>query len=100
MLLVQANPHGSRRGWNRRIAAGEEETTWFERHGSSPITEVQERWPASYRNIVERRIEVIESNRDIRLIERPEYKRRWQWEPWEKEHERALRQWLLTRLEG
>ena len=33
----------------RQIAAGEEETTWFERHGSTPITEIPAHWPADYR---------------------------------------------------
>jgi hypothetical protein len=83
----------------RRVAAGEEETTWFERHGSTPITEIPAHWPEAYRGLVERRIQVIEANREIGLIERPEYKRRWQWEPWKKQQERALRDWLLDRLE-
>ena len=29
----------------RRIAAGETESTWFERHGSTPITELPAHWP-------------------------------------------------------
>ena len=33
------------------------------------------------------------------LLEKPEYKRRWAQEPWEKRQERALRDWLLDRLE-
>ena len=42
------------------------------------------------------------SRRDpnIRLIEQPEYKRRWNTEPWESQLERALREWLLDRLES
>lgn len=83
----------------RRIAAGEEQTTWFDRHDSTPITEPPSHWPADYRALVERRIELIGSDLDIGLIERPEYKRRWQWEPWEKLQESALRSWLLDRLE-
>jgi hypothetical protein len=50
--------------------------------------------------LVERRIAAIESNRDIALIERPEYKRRWNTEPWEEQETRALRNWLLDRLEA
>jgi len=83
----------------RRVAAGEEQTTWFERHGSTPITELPADWPADYRTLVERRIELIKNDRDLGLIERPEYKRRWQWELWEKQQERELRGWLLDRLE-
>jgi len=84
----------------RRIAAGEEESTWFERHGSTPITEIPSDWPDDYRNLVQRRIEIIESDANIALIERPEYKRRWNTEPWDQQQERALRGWLLDRLES
>jgi hypothetical protein len=84
----------------RRIAAGEEQTTWFERHGSKPITELPMHWPDGYRAIVERRIALIESDRNIGLIERPEYKRRWNTESWEDQEQHALRDWLLDRLEG
>jgi hypothetical protein len=83
----------------RQIAAGELETAWFERHRSTPITEIPEHWPASYRAIVERRIEIIESDPSIGLIERPEYKRRWSMESWEDMERQALRGWLLDRLE-
>ena len=68
----------------RKMAAGELETTWFERHGSTPITEIPADWPEDYRQLVERRIEVIETNRNIALIEQPEYKRRWNTEPWDR----------------
>ncbi len=83
----------------RKMAGGEWETTWFERHRSTPITELPRQWPQAYRRLVERRIELIESDRSIRLIEQPEYKRRWNTEPWEEQQERALREWLLNRLE-
>jgi hypothetical protein len=56
-------------------------------------------WPAAYRDLVQRRLDVIASNPSIRLLERPEYKRRWASESWEKRQERALRGWLLDRLE-
>ncbi len=84
----------------RRIAAGEVETTWFERHGSTPITEIPAHWPADYRALVKRRIDTIEKNANVALIEQPEYKRRWKDEPWEAQQERALRNWLLDRLEA
>jgi len=83
----------------RRMAAGELETTWFERHRSKPITEIPAHWPEDYRRLVERRIALIEQDRNVGLIERPEYKRRWNQEPWESQEQRALRGWLLDRLE-
>ena len=83
----------------RKMAAGELETTWFERHGSTPITEIPSHWPQPYRDLVERRIALIEADRNIGLIEQPEYKRRWNTEPWDEQLDRALREWLLNRLE-
>ena len=84
----------------RRMAAGELETRWFERHGSTPITEAPAHWPEDYRALVARRIELIGSGRSIGLLEKPEYKRRWNTEPWEDQERRALRAWLLDRLES
>ena len=84
----------------RRMAAGKVETKWFERPGSTPITEIPAHWPGAYRDLVQRRIDAIEKNANIALIERPEYKRRWNDEPWEAQRDRALRGWLLDRLEA
>ncbi len=83
----------------RMLRDDEEETAWFTRHGSTPITEIPEHWPAEYRDLVRRRLELIASDPSIRLLEKPEYKRRWAQEPWEKRQERALSNWLLDRLE-
>jgi hypothetical protein len=84
----------------RRVAAGQESTTWFERHASTPITEIPDHWPEDYRGVVQRRIALIESDRNIGLIERPEYKRRWNSPSWESLEQAALRDWLLARLES
>ena len=84
----------------RRIAAGTETTTWFERHGSTPITEIPARWPEAYRRVVQRRIDLIERDKSIGLIERPEFKRRWNSPTWEGLERSALRDWLLARLEA
>jgi hypothetical protein len=83
----------------RKMAAGEEETQWFARHGSTPITELPEHWPADYRALVERRLEKIAEDPFLHLIERPECKRRWATKSWEEMESEALRTWLLDRLE-
>jgi hypothetical protein len=83
----------------RKMASGALETTWFERHGALPSTEIPAAWPDDYKRLVERRMALIETNRNIGLIEQPEYKRRWNTESWESQLERALRSWLLDRLE-
>lgn len=83
----------------RRMKDGEE-TAWFDRHGSIPLTEIPGHLPADYRNLLHRRLAAIESNSHVRLLERPEYKRRWATEPWDKQVKAALRGWLLDRVEG
>ncbi|MEU2577755.1 BREX-2 system adenine-specific DNA-methyltransferase PglX [Streptomyces anulatus] len=83
----------------RRIASGETSNEWFKRHGSTPITEIPARWPAAYREVVQKRIDAIESSRAIGMIERPEYKRRWATEGWDALQQKALRSWLLDRIE-
>ena len=65
-----------------------------------PSPRLPSHWPDAYRKLVERRIEIIETNKEIGLIEKPEYKRRWNDEPWEEQQQRALRNWLLDRLES
>jgi hypothetical protein len=84
----------------RRVAVGEASDEWFKRHNSTPITEIPAHWPAPYREIVQKRIDAIESNRAIGMIERPEYKRRWATEGWDALQEKALRSWLLDRMEN
>ncbi|MER6274009.1 BREX-2 system adenine-specific DNA-methyltransferase PglX [Streptomyces sp900105755] len=84
----------------RKVAAGEiVETAWFSRHHSTPVTEIPAYWPDWYQAIVQSRIDVIEKRKDIALIERPECKRRWASQPWQKREKEALLTWLLDRAE-
>ncbi|MET8286053.1 BREX-2 system adenine-specific DNA-methyltransferase PglX [Streptomyces sp. NPDC005132] len=83
----------------RRVAAGEATDEWFKRHGSTPITEIPSHWPTAYQQVVQKRINAIESSRAIGMVERPEYKRRWATEGWDALQEKALRSWLLDRIE-
>jgi hypothetical protein len=54
----------------------------------------------SFEAIVQRRIDQIETDSNIKLIERPEYKRRWNTPQWNDLEHAALRDWLLARLES
>lgn len=83
----------------RRIEAGAEGIAWFERHRSVPVAEIPADWPADYRAIVEKRLVLMESDHSIRLLEKPEYKRRWATVPWEKQLKEALESAILDRLE-
>ena len=84
----------------RRVAAGKETTNWFERHGSTPTTEIPARWPETYRKVVQHRIELIERDPTLRLLEQPLYKRRWNSPKWADLEQATLRDWLLARLEA
>jgi hypothetical protein len=86
----------------RRVAAGGADTSWFTHHNHrfTPVVELPEHWPAQYRQLVEKRLAAIESNSFIRLLEKPEYKRRWARDPWDVELSRALKDWLLDKLEN
>ena len=76
------------------------EDEWFERHRAARLEKPSPAWPADYRALVQRRIAVIAENKHIALIERPECKRRWSTEGWDKMQTAALRDWLLDRLEA
>jgi hypothetical protein len=84
----------------RRIGSGKEESVWFERHGSVAIQDVPVEWPADYRALIEKRLALMESDRSIGLLERPEYKRRWATVPWDKQLREALEGAILDRLEN
>lgn len=83
----------------RRVEAGQEETAWFERHESTPVVDLPASWPEDYRALVQRRLDLMESDRSIGLLEHPEYKRRWATVPWDKQAREALETAILDRLE-
>ncbi|HPY24839.1 MAG TPA: BREX-2 system adenine-specific DNA-methyltransferase PglX [Mycobacterium sp.] len=85
----------------RQLAAGTSQSTWFTHHNHrfTPVTEIPDHLPADYRELLQRRLDAIASNPSIRLLERPEYKRRWAMESWDKQVDSALRGWLLDRVE-
>lgn len=83
----------------RRVEKGEASNEWFKRHNSTPITELPDHWSDAYKAVVQKRIDVIEASRAIGMVERPEYKRRWATEGWDALQKRALKSWLLDRME-
>jgi Eco57I restriction-modification methylase len=87
------------RAFEISLARSGEQGSWFKAHGSTAITKLPESWPIAYRNLVQRRLELIAEHPFLRLLEKPEYKRRWAQESWRNRQEKALRKWLLDRLE-
>ncbi|MET4639581.1 BREX-2 system adenine-specific DNA-methyltransferase PglX [Mycetocola sp. 2940] len=84
----------------RKLSDGVVESAWFSRHDREAITELPAHWSQEYRAIVEERLAEIESNPWIRLLEQPEYKRRWAGDSWDQQLPSALREALLDLLEA
>lgn len=84
----------------RQVEAGTETTTWFSRHGSSPILDAPSSWPKAYLELVEGRLSLIDENPSIRLLEVPNNKRRWLTISWDEQVAEALRSAVLDRLES
>lgn len=82
------------------LARSGKETAWFERHHSHPTTELPEGLSPSQSTAYARRLELIDGDRKLRLLESPEFKRRWADDPWDKKVTDALTYWLLGRLES
>lgn len=78
----------------------EEDLAWFDRHGASPTKDLPASWPDDYRDLVQRRIDLIASEPSIRLLEKPEFKRRWAVTAWDIQVTEALRRAILDRLES
>jgi hypothetical protein len=100
LLPIDPNERAMEVRLAREVAAGKAETAWFDRHGRTPLTALPSNRPDWYRDLVERRLEAIESNPSLRLLERPEYKRRWNGPTWDQLVTSAVRDAILDRLEG
>lgn len=75
-------------------------SAWFERHNIKPIYSVPEHWPKQYQELINKRIAITYENRSLNLIEKPEFKRRWSTTSWDEELFKALKSWLLERIEN
>ena len=84
----------------RKIGDETEEAAWFERHGSTPITAMPADWPEDYCVLVQARLDLIASDPFIGLLERPEYKRRWNSPTFDDLLPGALRDYILDKLEA
>lgn len=97
--LVQAGERAFEILLARELAANGGSDAWFTRHDLVQTTEIPNHWTDDYKSLIEKRLAVMQSNRFIKLIEKPEYKRRWLPLEWEKQETEALRNWLLSFLE-
>ncbi|MBN8207046.1 BREX-2 system adenine-specific DNA-methyltransferase PglX [Microbacterium esteraromaticum] len=84
----------------RDVEAGRVVTSWFARHKRAPLTDLSASWPAWYTELVDRRLAAIDANRSLRMLEQPEYKRRWNTPSWDDQLADAVHTALLDRLEA
>lgn len=80
-------------------ADDDEKSAWWSRHGHDRVTEVPRSYSDAHRARLQQRIDLIESDPRLALLETPPYKRRWQLADWASETKKAAESWLLERLE-
>lgn len=84
----------------RSVIAGASSNAWFSRHSRNMVASVPSSWSPDRRALFERRITLIETDANIRLLEQPAYKRRWATPSWESLLAEALTSFVLDRLES
>ena len=74
-------------------------TAWFARNGYWSPSQASEAYAPVYQRLIETRIAIIDRNKQIRLIERPEYKHRWTVPSYHDATAQALREFLVDAAE-
>ncbi|WP_394255773.1 BREX-2 system adenine-specific DNA-methyltransferase PglX [Pseudoclavibacter helvolus] len=83
------------------LADGDAEgPAWFARHGSTPTNSIPPAWPEDYQVLMRQRLRVINSEPAIRLLEKPDFKRRWAASSWDDQVAEALRVVILDQLDS
>lgn len=98
--LVQAGERAFEILLARESATNGGSNAWFTRHNLVQTTKIPAHWPDNYKALIEKRLAIMQTDRFIKLIEQPEYKRRWLPLEWQKQEETALQNWLLNFLEA
>lgn len=87
-------------GLAREVVPGWENTAWFERHWRAPnVAGPNPAWPHEYFELWMNRYSAIQGNPALRMLERPEFKRRWVTPSWTDLVAVAVREVLLEQLE-
>lgn len=89
------------RAFERAMLEAGAETTWFARNGYAlPTDEALAAWPAPQRALLALRVALLQGDRSLGLIERPEHKRRWTARDFDAEAQEAATACLLDRVEA
>jgi hypothetical protein len=84
----------------RAAAVGEATNYWFDAMNVSPCKEIPSKYPERIRTRLEQRLALIENDAMLRMLESPEYKRKWESSQWEQDVKTASFAWLASRLES
>jgi len=80
-------------------AEPDEKSAWWSRHGHDKVTEIPEQYTAATRRRIQDRMDRIEADPRLQLLESFPHKRRWQLPDLPAEEKKAAESWLLDRLE-
>lgn len=80
-------------------ADDEEKSAWWSRHGHDRVTEIPPHYSEAMRSRIQARMDLIEGDPKLQLIEQAAYKRRWQTPDLDAETKSAAESYLLDRLE-
>jgi hypothetical protein len=75
-------------------------TAWFDRHDWSPATALPGDAPAAWADLVARRRALTAATPHLQLLEAPVHKRRWYNPAFKEDEDKALREFLLDKLEA
>ncbi|MBT2474608.1 BREX-2 system adenine-specific DNA-methyltransferase PglX [Microbacterium sp. ISL-103] len=84
----------------RRVAAGDLVTRWLDEFATVSVTEVPDFPDVGYAELVESRLNEITRNAAIRLLETPDFKRKWETPGWDVLVSKEIVKELLERLEA
>jgi hypothetical protein len=80
-------------------ADADEKSAWWSRQGHDRVIEIPAHYPESTRQLLQARLDAIENDPRLQMLESPAYKRRWQTPDLQKFEIEAAERWLLVRLE-
>ncbi|CAN3700452.1 hypothetical protein MMX123_00437 [Microbacterium sp. MM2322] len=100
VVPIDANQRAMDIALARAVSEGKADIAWFDRHDRAPVSGPDPTWPEWYSDLWQRRDAAMQQNPSLKLLERPEYKRRWAGSSWEELLEQAVRDALLDALES
>ncbi|WP_437593488.1 BREX-2 system adenine-specific DNA-methyltransferase PglX [Sorangium sp. So ce1000] len=74
----------------RDCLKADRKTAWFERNGYRSPSEIRDTYAPALQRLLDARVAIIDRNPTIRLLEQPEYKRRWTLRDWKAELRAAV----------